>query len=155
MLRQGSCPERGFFKNILPIALTHEENRIFLQELGDGRYLAKVQKPVLQVQVHYFRYSPVDGSFRSMALGEDSLFWGLQFSFPQIYQDPKTHLIQKENITPFILVRKWAKDYSIATPFVVDNKRINVPFRLGKGCFSWIEKHPQLQRQGLSVYVGG
>jgi hypothetical protein len=97
-------------------------------------------------------YSPLDGVFRPMVLSSSSIFWGLQFSFPQVYQHPKTgEFFEVEEFGLFELVRKWSREFTVATPMIVEGKRTNIPIRLGKRCFSWINTHPQLQMKGLSI----
>jgi len=156
-LQKGSMPDLSVAKKILPCCLGEDLSALYLLKLEGERYLLKLRKPLLQIHAHFFRYSPVDRSFRSMILGGESIFWGLQFSFPQIFQDPDSHEIQK--LSPqtglFALVCKWARDCSQPTPFLLeDNTRINVPIRLGNSCFSWIASHPQLQSQKIQVAGG-
>ncbi len=143
-------------RKILPVVLTLSSDAVYLQALPGDKYLLKLTAPVIQMQAHFFRYSPVDGSLRSMVMGEDCLFWGIQFSYPQMFQDPKTEEIRKSSGYPneklFLTLRKWVRDATLATPFLLpDGKKVNSPIRLGKGCFSWISQHPELARQGLKV----
>ena len=117
--------------------------------------MVKVCEPIVQIQVHQMSYSPVDGEFRPMVMSRESIFWGLQFSFPQIYQDPKSlELLEVEegiNLELFQSVRRWIRDNTAPTPMVVGGGRVNLPIRLGKKCFSWINNHPQLKAKQLSV----
>ncbi len=125
---------------------------MWLQEIGQDKYLARPCEPFLLTQVHQMAYSPVDEKFRPMILSRDSIFWGLQFSFPQVCQHPKTmEFFTPKDFGLFKRVQEWSRKYTVATPMFVDNKRVNIPIRLGKGCFSWINKHPQLVSKGLSV----
>ncbi len=152
-LKKGRIPSDAELKRILACALTDETQALWKQEVPGNRYLIKMTKPVVQIQAHFFTYSSVDGVFRPMTMGPGSIFWGLQFSFPQIYQNPKTmELLEVEDLGLFQTIRQWTRDETRATPFIVDGKRINVPIRLGKKCFAWIHCHPQLQSMG--VYAG-
>jgi hypothetical protein len=157
-LKQGQIPTDGELRSILAAAWTAEGDALWKQEVPGHRYLIKIAKPVVQVQAHFFSYSPIDGVFRPMTMGSGSIFWGLQFSFPQIYQDPKTmefhEVDESANAELFQKIRQWVRDRTRATPFVVDEKRVNVPIRLGKNCFSWIHNHPQLKQQKIGVYAG-
>jgi hypothetical protein len=137
------------------IAWTRSTDSVWLQEVPGNRYLVKPCEPVVQIQVHQMGYSTVDGEFRPMILSRDSIFWGLQISFPQVYQHPKTmELLEVEeglNVELYQLIRRWVRDNTVATPMLVEGKRKNIPIRIGKRCFSWVNTHPQLLAQKLSV----
>lgn len=157
-LKQQRVPSDAELKKWLAIALTADPTALWRQEVPGKRYLVKMAKPVIQVQAHFFSYSPIDDVFRPMTLSERAIFWGLQFSFPQLYQDPKTlELLEVEespNSELFQKIKQWVRDETRPTPFVVAGKKTNVPIRLGKECFSWISSHPQLQEQQIEVYAG-
>jgi len=82
-------------------------------------------------------------------MGLGSVFWGIQMSYPQIYQDPKTmelmEIEESPNMELFQKIRGWVRDATRATPFIVEGKRVNSPIRIGKNCLSWIGRHPQLR----------
>jgi hypothetical protein len=127
---------------------------LWLQPLPDGRFAARGKFPFVQVQVHHMGYSTVDGVFRPMALSRDAIFWGLQFAFPQVFEHPEQGILDATeffNFTLFKQIQKWARDCTIATPMVVDSIRKNLPIRLGKHCFPWINRHPHLRDKGLTV----
>lgn len=152
-LKEGRVPEDRALKKILAAAFTQDLEALWLQKVPGTGYLVKMAQPTLLVQAHSFSYSEIDGVFRPMSMGLQSIFWGLQFSFPTIYQDAKTmELKEVERIKLFEEVRLWVREETRATPFMVGEKRINSSIRLGKGCFSWIGKHPQLGKQGISIY---
>ena len=94
--------------------------------------------------------SQVDQSIRPAPISPNGILWGLSFSFPQIIQKAKTIDIEQidfqknENGSLFKKIRKWIRDNTKATPFIINSKKLNSPIRLGKNCFSWINNHPQL-----------
>ncbi len=155
-LKAGSVPEDGELKRLLACAFVTDPEALWKQAVPQSRYIVKVSRPLVQVQAHFFTYSPLDGVFRSMTMGPNSIFWGLLFSFPQVYQDPKTQELmeveESEEFTLFQKIKLWVRNETRATPFIADGKRTNVPIRLGKQCFSWIHHHPQLKM--VSVYAG-
>lgn len=157
-LKEGRVPSDAELRRILACAFTVETDALWKQEVPGGRFIIKMAKPVVQVQAHFFTYSPIDGVFRPMTMGQGSLFWGLQFSYPQIYQEPRTMELMEVDESPnselFQKIKQWVRDFTRATPFIVDEKKTNVPIRLGKNCFSWIHKHPQLIQQKIGVYAG-
>jgi hypothetical protein len=157
-LKQGRVPTDAALRRMLAAAFTAEPDALWKQEVPGNRFMIKMAKPVVQVQAHFFTYSPIDGVFRPMTMGTENIFWGLQFSFPQIYQDPKTmeffEIDESPNAELFQKIKLWVRNETRATPFMVDGKRVNVPIRLGKNCFSWIHNHPQLIEQKIGVYAG-
>lgn len=145
---------RRFFCNYL----TYDLSALYALAVSGDRLLIKVAKPVVQMQFHHFFASQVDGKFHSMVMTEESVHWGVQFSYPQIFEDPKTHLFSKvnesaefPNTTLFKNIIRWLRLHTVPTPFIFQGARTRVPFRLGKRCFSWVEKHPGLQKKGIVV----
>ncbi len=130
-------------------------------KIKDRHSLVKLYKPAVQLQGHRFNYSTADQTFRSMVFGVDSISWGLQFSYPHLYQDDEMQAITiKEcpdfpNTSLFKKIQQWARNYTIPTPIVADGKRVNVPFRLGKECLSWVHNHPQLRAKNLIIPISG
>lgn len=157
-LKNGKVPVDRDLKKILACVMTKEKEALWKQEIPGNRYLIKVRAPCIQVQANFFTYSEIDGVFRPMTMGKDQIFWGLTFSFPQIYQEPKTMQLLEVgdslNAEAFQVIKKWVRNTSRATPFIVNGTKTNVPIRLGKTCFSWIEHHPQLKKKKISVQVG-
>lgn len=154
-LENGAVPKEDLLRKILACAFAEDLESFWLQPVAGRGYLAKISKPVIQVQAHWFTYSSVDEVFRPMSMGVGSIFWGLQFSYPQIYQDPATMELKETHRSDlFEKLRFWVRDVTRATPFLVNGKKVNVPIRLGKQCFSWIGRHPQLIEQNIGVVHG-
>lgn len=158
-----SHQEEGFEKkehrSLFSSALSLEKDIFEALALKDGRFLIKPQKPVIQIQAHSFFVSNLDGSFHPMVFGKDSIKWGLQFSYPQLFQDPHTHQIEKVrsegfvNTPLFLKLCGWLRDNTLPTRFEYQGKKITIPIRLGKQ-LSWIDRHYQLQAKGISVSRG-
>lgn len=154
MLQSGSAPTMADCKATLASALTSDPECLWMQELSDGRVLMKIRRPVIQIQAHFFAFSPEEKSFHSMVFGKESVFWGIQFSYPQVFmesEEPKKVDGSFANSALFQEIRQWARDETRATPFLFGEEKINVPIRLGKKCFSWIARHPQLLKFNLGV----
>lgn len=153
-LQSGLAPTMDDCRSVLASALSADPDCLRMQALADGRSIVKIRRPVIQVQAHFFSFSSEEKSFHSMVFGKESLFWGIQFSYPQIFMDsgePKKVDGSFANTALFQEIRRWARDETRATPFLVGEEKINVPIRLGKSCFSWIRRHPQLLRCNLGV----
>lgn len=131
-----------------------------IQELNPApeKQLYRVVRPVIQLQHHIMDYSPADGKFHSMVFGNQTIDWGIQFSYPQLFQDPKTMQIVSvdasdpfPNTGIFKNLMRWMRQHTIPTPFIVQGVMINAPIRIGKECLNWIQFHPDLNRKGITV----
>jgi hypothetical protein len=145
----------------LALALSREPEALWMHEVRPERYLIKVSRPVVIVQPHYFTYSALDGEIRSMSMGPGAIFWGMQFSFPQVYQVDRDvdsgGLVEVEEGELFRQIRRWAREATRPTPFLLppDGRRVNHPMRIGKRCMGWVSRHPGLLREGLHVVESG
>ena len=163
LLKNGVEPEASFYRSLFSPALTVTTDSLFSLPLSDEREIIRVSKPVIQLQAHYMSYSTVDKKFHSMVFGSDSISWGIQFSYPQLYRDDQTKIVEAVKESPafpnthvFHALQKWVRQNTIPTPFHVktavgDESVVNVPMRLGKKCLSWINRHPHLIKKGISV----
>lgn len=148
-LKKGRIPSSEDLRKLVACAFTDDLSALWLQKTGE-KFLTKIAKPIIQVQAHFFSYSRVDGVIRPMSMGLDSIFWGLQFSFPQVYQDPKTmELCVLERSPLFRKLQLWVRENTRPTPFLIDGKKMNSPIRIGRKCFSWIHMHPQLKENNI------
>lgn len=146
------------FREFFSTAFTKFPESVFSIPAGVGRQITRASKPIVQLQLHMMGYSEMEKKFRPMVLGKGSIHWGIQFSYPQLYQNPESKNIEKvfsdnthPNTTLFRFIQKWMREHTVPTPFIVEGQIIRVPMRLGKQCFSWINEHPQLQALGISV----
>jgi hypothetical protein len=159
-LKKGEMPDTASYKAAFSCALSCSDDPFVVLNLSEERTLLRVQRPVIQLQEHRVDFSLDDQEFRSKVLGTKSILWGVMFSYPQLFENPVTRQPEKvlvgeefPNTGLFREMQRWVRSHTMATPFMVDGKRKNVPIRLGKKCFSWINNHPQLRQQGLTVMV--
>ncbi len=145
------APLRPYFSAIFTVT----PHVLYAFPVGDGKYLIKAKRPVVQLQRHHFIYTD---SFHSGVIGSESITWGIQFSYPQLFLYSKTNAIGKveknesfPNTELFQSLAKWVRNHTSATPFVIDGKISNQPIRLGKRCFEWINNHPALKAKNLYV----
>lgn len=154
-LKNGELPKEKSMREVLASALTLDPRALFSEPIPKNRFLIKVIEPVVYIRAHNFHFAEKEKRFYSMTLGPSSIFWGLEFSYPQIYLEPKTGALKKgiehPNFSVFQKMQRWLREKTIATPFLVNGERINAPMRLGKSCFSWINSHPGLKAKGLEV----
>lgn len=157
-LKHGETPDLAFYRTVFSPAMTITTDALFTIPVGEDRQIIRISRPVIQLQAHNIDYSTVDKKFHSMVFGIDSIAWGLQFSYPQLFQDNETkqvEIIKKNQTFPntalFQLLQKWMRQHTIPTPFIAEGKVTNVPMRLGKKCLDWIHQHPQLVQKNISV----
>lgn len=157
-LKEGKFPDENKLRSVFSSILTRDLHAVYRVPLKeDDRCLIKVCRPVVQLQNHRLHYSLADGKFRSMVFGNESIYWGIQFSFPRLFQDERFEVFTvKEgtlfpNAALFKQIQIWLRRNTRATPFEVDGKRVFSSARIGNACFSWINNHPQLIANGLKL----
>jgi len=159
-IKQGKLIDESIYRTCFSSVLTTSLDHLYKVEVSQDQYLLRISKPVLQLQTHRMHYSKLDGKFRPMIFGTESIMWGIQFSYPQIFQDNTTKEILSVLNNPefpngklYQALQKWIRKNTIPTPFIADEKLINSPIRIGKDCLPWINQHPQLLQRGLKVGV--
>lgn len=157
-LVSGTISDDRALRRLFSAVLTTTPEALYAMPVSNQKYLIKLRKPVIQMQAHSFYHSTLDGKYHSMVLSPESISWGIQFSYPQIFQDPKTKLCVKvessedfPNTMLFMRLAKWIRHNTLPTPFVHNGQRTNVSMRIGKQALNWIDRHPQLQAKGLIV----
>lgn len=157
-LQNGQIPDEAKFRKPFSSVLTLTPDVLYSIPVENDKMLVRIAKPVVQLQAHRMDYSRAEGKFRSMTFGGDSITWGIQCSYPQLYQDGKTkeiHTVDSgidcPNTPLFRSVQLWVRNNTIPTPFLVDGQKLHIPVRIGKQCLPWINNHPQLIKKGLQV----
>lgn len=143
-------------ESILPLAIANQLNDFELIKVNKTKHILRIIRPVIQLKWHFFRFSPIDQSFRSNVFCQDSIFWGVEFSYPQLYQDFETKKIIQinsdyPNLSLWKIIRKWCRDISLATPIHIGNKQMNLTMRLGKDLFPIINEHPDFKNREFKV----
>ncbi len=158
ILKEGKVPLELDYRSEFTSVITVSPDLIEVVPVEGGRQIIRVVKPVIQIQVHRLGYSVIEEKFRPMVKGKESITWGVQFSYPQLFQEAEeVYKVDESELFPntrlFHILQKWMRQQTIPTPFLVDGKKMNVPIRLGKNCFSWINRHPQLIEKNITVAV--
>ncbi len=159
-LKNGVLPEEKAIRPVFSSVWTKEDTTLYALGVGEEKFLIKALKPIIQLQLHHLSHSKVDGKFHAMVQGKESITWGLQFSYPQIFQHPKTKEYSKVGNTPdfpntplFLALSRFLRQNTLPTPMIVDGRRMNLSVRLGKACFPWINSHPRLSENAFQVYT--
>lgn len=158
-LSHGSPIDEETYQQYFSAALSGDLDPLYLLEGAQATYLLRANLPIIQLQYHSFDYSPLDGQVRSMVYGQDTISWGLQFSYPQLYIDPKTKEICQTNsdlvanAALFKQLQRWVRRNTAPTHFVYAENSFYSSIRLGPGCLPWINKHPQLANHNLKIIL--
>lgn len=135
---------------------TYDLNAIEVRKVETG-VLVRPFRPVVQVQPYWLNYSETDGKFHEMALSQESLGWGLLFSFPQLFQEPETLEIVKvqgpdfPNCELYKKLQTFSRARTAPTPFITPNGLFNHPSRIGKEWLHEAKAMPQLARRNLKL----
>ena len=160
-LKKGERLQDEEFRFYFTTVFTSTLEAIQALDVLENREIISPKLPCLQLQHHRFDYSQMDGKFRSMVLGKDTISWGLQISYPQLFQDPNTRIVTSalnvkdfENAHLFKTFQEWIRKNTEPVPFIINDTVIRAPIRIGRNCFSWISKHPELIAKGIKVRDG-
>jgi len=158
ILKAGRVPLDRHIQRHLSCALTADANSLYAHPVGTEKFLAKPLKPVVQMQQHRFFPSKTAGTIHPMVMSHESIHWGVQLAYPQIFFDGTVYSkVSDEALFPntalFTKVVKWLRSATVPTTFLLDDKKISTPIRIGKHCFAWVHNHAQLKEQGISIHV--
>lgn len=149
-LKKGELPLESHCRPFFSSVWTVSDDSILLTPCPEGKAIPRPWQPVIQLQLHKFAISDVDGKVRSMVYGKDTIFWGIQWSFPQLFMEPETKRIIKlnqedvnGNFAFFKQLQKWMRHNTEPTVFQIGDQKISSPIRIGLGCKEWISHHPQ------------
>jgi len=142
--------EKSFF--LLSPALSGDSRALQIMQVQE-KVLLRSALPLVQMQPHH-----IDAKLRSGVYGTDAISWGVQLSYPTLFQDPKTHQIEKVdgsfvNTGFFEKIRRWVRAKTRAVTFAEGEGKVTIPIRLGKNCSSWIHHHAGLKQWGRRVIV--
>jgi len=158
ILKAGVSLDETPFKPTFSCAFSATSKALYAMKVKEGQYIIKPIHPVVQLNLHHFIFSSELNQFHSMVHSKQSISWGLQFSYPQIYSNSlRGGVIEvfKDGDNPntklFQALARWVRKATMPVPFLSDDKKINATFRIGMGCFNWIHKHPHLFSEGLKV----
>lgn len=148
-LREGRVPSPPSFAWSWSLSL----EAFYILDTGNGRQI-KVKEPVVQLTHHQMNYTPEENAFRSNLFGPETIYWGLQFAFPQLFMEPVSKEVVKVsdpkrfyNLSLFRQVKSFLREHSLPTPF----EGVNAPQRVGKQALSWVANHPHLVKKGLKL----
>lgn len=158
-LRQGSPPPPAT-SPYFSAALTNTLDHMVAVKISAAEQIVRPIKPVVQLQPHNMSYIAQEKAFHPLVFGKNSISWGLQIAYPQLWQAPESKAIEKvlgrsdmPNTLLFRAIQQWCRKHTVATPFICGDTLVNVPMRLGRLCLPWINCHPHLAEKDLSVAI--
>lgn len=127
------APYRALFSS----AWVREQSSVSLVEVKGERRLVRPLLPVIQLQAHQFYYDPGQGKFFSMPLGKGNRSWGIQASFPYIFQrgaEGKIEEVDKAHpeYALYTTLARFLRKETTPAPFMVGGEKKYAPFRVGK-----------------------
>lgn len=153
-LKKGDIPSEEEMRRFFATVFADDLAALWRQEIPGKGFLIKLRKPLLQMQSHFFTYSPIDGEIRSLSMGEKSIFWGIQLSYPQLYQDGRSGEIQgAEGGALLKKVRSWMREATLPAMFSSPTGEIRTSMRLGKKSKKWIGDYTALKKEGLVFHA--
>lgn len=127
-------------------------------KINDQKTLIKLKAPAILVQPFTFHLDLENESVFTSVHTEERIFWGLEFSFPGVYQDGKTidvieifKDLKSPNTTLFKTLQKYARRNTTPTSLLFKDSSKNFSFRLGKKCYRWINEYSKLHEHNLIV----
>jgi hypothetical protein len=122
----------------------------YAMEVKENTYLIKPLLPSLQLKICSFHFERETQKFHTMCFGKKEISWGLEFSYPALYRDPKTREIVQTlrsntcNLSLFKKAVAWIRQHTRPTPLLIDGKKIIAPFRIGR-------YRPDLRYHGIEI----
>lgn len=123
-----------------------------LDPIDSTRSIARANEPCIQLRYHVLAYSPIDHSFHSMALGKDTIPWGIEFSFAGLIQRGST-VEEVDRTAPaavqFRTLNRWLRHATEPVSFRGEGWERRLSVRISPGLITGIRAHPALD--GLEV----
>ena len=160
LLRSGKVVIDDEFRFAFTTLITRSLNAVQAIQIGENREIISPILPIVQMKLHRFDFSSIDHKIRPLVFGPNTISWGLQISYPQLFQDPISRQIEQANLSDrfenaalFRTIQLWMRKHTLPVPFLIDGKRVNATIRIGKKCLGWIHAHAELQKRKLVVEV--
>ncbi len=151
-LKEGKLPTEAACRPFFSAVWTADEKAMLISETPAGQVIPRPWQPVIQLQLHRFSISAVDGKVRSMVFGQDTIYWGIQWSFPQLYLEPENREVIKltqndinGNFALFKELQRWMRHHTEPAIFEINGNQVATPIRVGVRCKEWVSRHPQLK----------
>lgn len=145
------------YKKVFQGTISTTLDAFYAIKVERGKRIIKALEPTLLLQPYRIEYSAFDGKIRPMTMGKNNISWGLQISYPQLYQDPKSGELKKiddtfSNTHLFRKFQKWVRYNTSPTTFCMPGEtKITLPMRIGRSAYAFVNKHAGLLKSGIKV----
>jgi hypothetical protein len=141
-------------RRFFPLMLSASLDVFYAVPVSPGKNVIKASLPVIQIQMFHCFFSSFDQKLRSMVVSPESFGWGIQISYPQVYEDPHTHQFSKvlleedkfPNSKPFKAIVSWLRKNTQPVPLQEEGGLAYAPFRIGKHSLEKRQTHVGLQK---------
>ena len=121
--------------------------------IPSDQFLIKARAPVIQIQMYHCFISKFDRKIYPMAMNADSFTYGIQISYPQIYEEAHTGkfkkmLLEKDfpNTILYKQIIQWLRHHTRLATFTLGDKEEIAPFRVGKKEKDWMNSHKRFKK---------
>ena len=138
----------------LSYALSQRLENFCTVKLSSNKYVCRMTGPDVQMQAYSFLLDQ-SGKPLSQVFSADAIEFGLQFSYPAIFQDGLTSEVFSTTKNTFSgwklfsAIRKWIRSHTFPLPIHFQEKNSKLPIRLGRVAATWITNHIQLDQLPL------
>lgn len=142
MLR-GKTPKQ---KISLTYALSQQIENFRAIAVGQKQYICRPLQPEVHMQTHEFLLDS-NGKILPQVFSKETISWGIQLSYPAIFQNAYTMEVIQATRTSFngwkvfSCIRNWIRTHTLPLPVHYQEKIIQLPIRLGKKAATWIQDH--------------
>lgn len=150
MLR-GKIPKQ---KINLSYALPGQLDNFRAVAVAPGKFICRALQPDVHMQTCEFLLDPA-GKILPQVFSIGAIYWGIQLSYPAIFQDGYTMEVfyATRDSFPgwklFSAIRSWIRNHTVPLPIHFRKKIIHLPIRLGREAATWISSH--IDREKLDI----
>lgn len=147
------------YRNRMSVALSKDLSPFYLIQVQENSVLCKLKTPAVRMQAFDFVYVAEQKEF-FMSHSLNATSWGIEFSFPQFYEDPVTKApieIFKDKLNPntilFKALQGFSRNFTKPAAFLFQGEKIIAPFRIGKKVINLVSHYESLKQVGLEVVL--
>lgn len=148
---QGKIPKQ---KINLSYALSQQLNNFRAVAVAPDKFICRALQPDVHMQTCEFLLDS-KRKILPQVFSNESIRWGIQFSYPAIFQDGYTMEVfqaTRESFPGWKLfssIRKWIRNNTVPLPIHFQGKIIHLPIRLGIKATTWISSH--IDREKIDI----
>lgn len=135
----------------LSYALSQRLENFCMVQPSSNKYICRMIQPDVQIQTYSLLLDEF-GKPLSQVFSTDATSFGLQLSYPAIFQDALTGQVFSTTKNTFAgwklfsAIRNWIRSHTFPLPLHFKEKNSRLPIRLGPLAGTWITSHIDLNR---------